>query len=251
VSGAVGRITEKCAGYEYQCRTQRVLGCNVDDKLFTTNFEYQQCPSQYTQIHAEGAGKKFKWGLMLRILGAACSIAFGAIGAPGGDTASLPPGEPVPEGPNYAKGLGQKQAVVYNQAGKNDNSITGHIAWLVILYWVGRGLCTAVNTASPIICSQTRQLPACYNVCGKDTTTDAVPNYQRVCGTTYACAASPKSACGGFPGKEVSLKIRNAAGALVRETTLYTDANGWFDYTFQAPFTEGRYNAIVTVPGGI
>ncbi len=282
VEGAVGRIADKCNGYEYTCRNQRVLQCDVDEGFFRTKLKYENCPDGYERIYAKGKKTIINWGTILGLAAVLCSLGTtiagsakkggdGKIGGVGPDGQLPPPSDPtgtpyepgplITEGPD--ENLGRQiilNSIAARTVGDDSNKITGMVPPLIIVM----AICTALQGAKQIYCGlPPRQPPACYSVCAKDTASDAAPTYESVCrsaGTTYviaaddalySCTPSRAGVCGGFPNKEVNIKIRNAAGDLSQETNLFTDADGAFEFTFRAPFTEGRYNAVVTVPGGV
>lgn len=281
LTGTVGRITNKCNGYEYDCRQQRVLECSVDQGFFRTHIEYEDCPSGYTKIYAKGKKSYTNWGTILGIGSILCDLgttiaAKSSTGEekPSGsstpsdstDGSSVPLGGGAPPDATSTgnvvsgKAVNIAERIVMNKVvSDSDNKITGYNPLVIAM-----AICTAIKGARTVYCSaQPRALSACYSVCAKDAKTVVSPTYESVCrssGTsyvvgatekTYNCSASPRGTCGGFPNKEVNVKIRNSAGDVAQSSNLFSDSEGNFEYTIRAPFNEGRYNAIVTVPGGI
>lgn len=77
IAGNVGKLSDQCDGYNFTCRQQLRLDCEIKTGCggFCQNLDYKECPADFpTQVHAEGKGRKWNWGLIIGAALAATGI---------------------------------------------------------------------------------------------------------------------------------------------------------------------------------
>jgi len=230
VTGQVNKTTDRCAGYKYTCRYQHIVGCDFEPGFFESNLKYKKCPSGTHIIHQEGKKKITNVGNIIQTVLFAFTLATIAYS--------------VWDVPGFGKSFFKVLFGIKVEGAKEIGSMAHAM--------------NVANFFMRVANAKARQLPQCYRVCAKEETTDVVAtsNPQTLCGAGYIikaekssreCSESPPDICGGIGGLKVMIKIKDPYGKTIKQTTVTTDSNGRFTYTFRAPTKEGHYNAIITI----
>ncbi len=68
ITGSVGKLADTCKGYTYTCRREKVVGCDVKNRVLWTTLDYKDCPAGLPEIvHEDGDGKNANWGMIASI----------------------------------------------------------------------------------------------------------------------------------------------------------------------------------------
>ncbi len=222
VFGEVEALSATCSGLELECSEQRVQVCKVDRIFMGYKLEYQDCPSGFTQLHAEGErSERSVLGIVLLVVSLVAAVF--SFGSAAGFLAGI-------------LGTGAKSAATIANIARIAGTTAGTGSTIV-----------AQNVANSIDDNP------CFNVCGKDYKSEDPSNpfchkggpvlgYKKV---EYPCN---QASCGPARSKKVSIDVKTAEGSRIQRADTSTDGVGSFSFTFNAPPQDGDFFVFVKVP---